>query len=449
MINMLTEDQQLKVKKQAVEQCVKKYAILRNPEIDDSVIALDCFPKSPSKKLALLVLAYKRQATIEELKRISDQPAGLIRDLREDGFIFKNDGKNNANFLFKNAQGAPCREIVGFKPPKDEIKGKVKSILERSVAACVSAIEIYNKPDFKYREETFSILLVNAWELLLKAKVLATNGNDIRSIQAVDANDEVKKNRAGNPMTIDITNAMQRLFDKKLLDERCKENINLLIEVRDNAIHFINKSADLSRKVQELGTAGLSNYVTAMDEWFGKDLSQYNFYLMPMSFFHLSDLESHSVLGRNRQIENVLKHFREIESQYPPNEDASYNITLRIRTQFVRTYSADRVIEVKYTDDPDAPEVRVSEENIFKYKYPMTYGDLIDKLKNRYADFRPDRRFHSIKKELEDQRKYGERFYKVNYLDVIGKKGSQKKFYSQEILKEFDKHYTKRKAIEQ
>lgn len=229
-MNMLAEDQQLEAKKQAIEQCVKKYAIPRNPEIDDSVITLDCFPKSPSKKLAFLILAYERGATIEELKKINDQPAGLIGNLRKDVFVFKNDGKNKTNFLFKNAQGAPCRKIVGFKPPKDEIKGKVKSILERSVAACVSAIEIYNKPDFKYREETFSILLVNAWELLLKAKILAIKGNGIRSIQAVDANGEVRKNRAGNPMTIDVNNATQKLFDKKLLDERCKENINLLIK---------------------------------------------------------------------------------------------------------------------------------------------------------------------------------------------------------------------------
>jgi|RhiMethySRZTD1v2_1073278.scaffolds.fasta_scaffold73542_4 hypothetical protein len=43
-------------------------------------------------------------------------------------------------------------------------------------------------------------------------------------------------------------------------------------------------------------------------------------------------------------------------------------------------------------------------------------------------------------------RKYGEKFCRVNYLDVIGKKGSRKKFYSPEILKEFDKHYMKRKS---
>jgi hypothetical protein len=42
-------------------------------------------------------------------------------------------------------------------------KARCQHLLEKSVHAALSAIEIYNKPDFKYREESFSILLVNAW----------------------------------------------------------------------------------------------------------------------------------------------------------------------------------------------------------------------------------------------------------------------------------------------
>lgn len=45
---------------------------------------------------------------------------------------------------------------------------RYKSFIDKSVGAALSAIEIYNKPDFKYREETFAILMINAWELLLK-----------------------------------------------------------------------------------------------------------------------------------------------------------------------------------------------------------------------------------------------------------------------------------------
>jgi hypothetical protein len=44
-----------------------------------------------------------------------------------------------------------------------------KELSEKSILAAVAAIEIYNKPDFHYREEAFALLATNAWELLLKA----------------------------------------------------------------------------------------------------------------------------------------------------------------------------------------------------------------------------------------------------------------------------------------
>ena len=44
--------------------------------------------------------------------------------------------------------------------------------VDKAEAAMTAAIEIYNKPCFPYREEVFSILALNAWELLLKAAVL-------------------------------------------------------------------------------------------------------------------------------------------------------------------------------------------------------------------------------------------------------------------------------------
>ena len=52
------------------------------------------------------------------------------------------------------------------------MKARSQELAAKSVSAMISAIEVYNKPDFKYREETFAILAINAWELLLKAKWL-------------------------------------------------------------------------------------------------------------------------------------------------------------------------------------------------------------------------------------------------------------------------------------
>ena len=62
------------------------------------------------------------------------------------------------------------------------MKSRSKELLDRAIAATVAAIEIYNKPDFPYRSETFCILAINGWELLLKAKWLKENGNKIQSL---------------------------------------------------------------------------------------------------------------------------------------------------------------------------------------------------------------------------------------------------------------------------
>lgn len=58
-------------------------------------------------------------------------------------------------------------------------KSKYSLLLEKSIQAVLSAIELYNKPVFSYREESFSILMVNAWELLLKAKKLKDNNGKL------------------------------------------------------------------------------------------------------------------------------------------------------------------------------------------------------------------------------------------------------------------------------
>ena len=72
----------------------------------------------------------------------------------------------------------------------DAMKSKTQELLDKSIAAMVSAIEIYNKPNFLYRGETFSILAINSWELLLKAKMLHENNNRASSLYVFQ---EVKK----------------------------------------------------------------------------------------------------------------------------------------------------------------------------------------------------------------------------------------------------------------
>jgi hypothetical protein len=106
-------------------------------------------------------------------------------------------------------------------------------MLAKAEAALLAAIEIYNKPDFKYREETFAILMLNAWELLIKAKAVADNANDIRCIWVREARTlkngtqsakaYVKLGRSGNPITRGFNVHRQRVgpkFDNSTLARR-------------------------------------------------------------------------------------------------------------------------------------------------------------------------------------------------------------------------------------
>lgn len=135
---------------------------------------------------------------------------------------------------------------------KDIVKKYFYQLLvEKSLSACISAIEIYNKPDFKFREESFSILMVNAWELLLKAKILQLNGDDIGSIWYWKSG-EPERGPSGNPKTIAVSKAISILTGNGALKPIVAESIKLLIEVRDESIHFIHDDMDLGTKIQGL-----------------------------------------------------------------------------------------------------------------------------------------------------------------------------------------------------
>lgn len=322
-----------------------------------------------------------------------------------------------------------------------------KSLLDKSLAAAVSAIEIYNKPDFKYREETFALLMANAWELLLKAKILKDNKNVLKSIYVpakttTKDNRKIKRffpktNRSGNPMTINIFAAL----DKAPADKILKGNIESLVEIRDNAAHFANSERLFQKKVLEVGTATLRSYVATHKEWFDEDLSRYNFYLMPLSFFHPFEFESQSISKTDKQQKNLLAFIKKKEKAYPSDEKRTHNISLALEMRFVKS-GTSTAMAVRYTDDPRAVPVRIEEEQVFKTKHPLSYEDLIHRCKERYKNFTTNSDFWVRKKQLENVPDF--QYARPRYLDFERKKGGMKMYYSPEIFKMLDEYYTLR-----
>ena len=122
------------------------------------------------------------------------------------------------------------------------MKARSKELLDRAIAATVAAIEIYNKPDFLYREEAFAVLAVNGWELLLKAKWLHDHNNRIRSLYVLEPMTRksgkrgkklcVKTTRSGNPFTHSLDFLAQKLVEQAALNPKAWANPQALISPR-------------------------------------------------------------------------------------------------------------------------------------------------------------------------------------------------------------------------
>ena len=326
------------------------------------------------------------------------------------------------------------------------------TLVDKSVDACLAAIEIYNKPSFSYREEAFSILMLNAWELLLKARVMRENSGSTKAIEVWEPRRRpdgtrtnrlfAKKNRSQNAMTIGLDRAVAlvREFEADSIDDRCIENLGLLTEIRDNSIHLWNIDAGLGQRIQQVGAAALKNYVHAVESWFGVDLSRFNFYLMPLAFYSPAEIVEALRGGtQTAGVKNVLELIARAEQQYPSEEQRPFNVSMKIELKFVRTVNAE-AIAVRVVRDPAAPVVQLREEDI-RQAYPWDYGELTQRLSQRYSDFSQNREYHRVRRRLEAD----ERLCRVRYLDPARPvRSSSKRFYSPNILMEFDEFYTRR-----
>ncbi len=322
----------------------------------------------------------------------------------------------------------PVKHSTGASPSKPS-----ETLVEKSVQAALAAIEIYNKPDFRYREETFAILLINAWEILLKAKVLKDGLERMEALYLPDKNNpgDFIKSRSGNYRTLTIGKAINALN----LDQTLKANLFILVELRDNAIHFRNDSPILNTKLLEVGTSSLLSYLEICKEWFKKDLSQYNFYVMPMSFFHPHELQSYSVNSDSVQNQNLLRYIGKKEKEFPHDPLSQHSISLRLETKFVKSK-----MQID-PNDPEAISVIVDEEDAFTKTYIWGCKEhLIPALKKRYSDFKVNPQFWSLLKGLKENPK----FCRARYLNTKTKKGMKQEWYNPNVVHEIDKHYKKK-----
>lgn len=324
-----------------------------------------------------------------------------------------------------------------------KINKTFQSLLDKSINSMLSAIEIYNKPDFKYREETFAILAINSWELLFKSQILKLSKYNMRSIYVLEnkkkkngeksKNLQPKLNRAKNPMTISLAESIFRLRTLKInLSLNLVKSLFALIELRDNAIHFHNES-EIQKEIQELGFACIKNYMELLKEWESKiSLSQYNFYLMPLAYVD-SKIEVQSIL--TDEVKNYLNYLKKKVSE-TDDTDIDYSVAIGIDITFKKNATLDG-IGMRY--DENGVPIKISEEDITK-KFPLTYKDLTTKCQERYSDFKQNSDFNKLMKKIKANKTYAHN----RKLDPNNPKSQTKTFFNTNIWKELDTNYKKK-----
>lgn len=320
-------------------------------------------------------------------------------------------------------------------------------LVQKAEAALVSAIEIYNKPDFRYREETFSILAATAWELLLKARLLREHGNNEKCLWVYERRPNRKgvlskklykrRNRSGNPATIGLAKVITELEKKKIeVPTAVRRNLVALLEIRDNAVHYINAGPFLAKQVLEIGTASVVNFVRLGKEWFGLDLSKCSLYLMPIGFAPVPAQGSLVVASTDEK--KVIEYLSKLIKAEDIGPSDPYQVSLALNLRLKKSSAGDS-IKVSVSKDPDAIKVELSEEDIRK-QFPWDYEKLTQQCRNRYSDFKVNQKYHGIRRPLTSDA----RFCRVRYLDEQNPRSAKKEYFHQRILDELDKHYAKR-----
>jgi len=322
-----------------------------------------------------------------------------------------------------------------------KINKTYRSLLDKSINSMLSAIEIYNKPNFSYREETFAILAVNAWELILKAVLLKKCNYKMANLYVMESvlklngekstRKKPKLNRANNPMTIGLFEVIRKIEERGIaISVNLKNSIEALVELRDNAIHFHNEK-EISKELQELGFACIKNYMNIIKHWgIEIDLSNYNFYLMPLAYID-SKVEASSITT-----DEVQKYIDFVKNKVNSTTDDEYTIAISIDIQFNKSNSFE-AIGFKYAQD--GIPIIITEEDI-RNRFPIDTKKLTDTAKERYSDFKQNNKFNNLMKII----KANDKLCKIRQLDPANPKSNKKPYYSSNIFQELDKEYTRK-----
>lgn len=136
----------------------------------------------------------------------------------------------------------------------------MNKLLKQSQEAFLLSLEVFNKFNIDYRLEGFCFFIINAWELMLKAKIIKDT-QDITHIY-------YEKNSKNNSLS--IGDCLKRVFSSD--KNKIRDNIFQIKELRDLATHLV--VPEMETLYIGLFQASVINYNNCLHSWFDIDLDK-------------------------------------------------------------------------------------------------------------------------------------------------------------------------------
>ena len=228
----------------------------------------------------------------------------------------------------------------------------IKRLVDNSLAAMLAAVEVYNKPQMTYRDEVTVMLVVNAWELALKATLRQARQSIF-----------YPKKPGQRYLSISIDDALGRVSAQALwpagVDGAATTvNVRALTEYRDRAIHLYNAQG-LGSVIHPFLQQNVLNYRDFVLARFKKDLADsMTWQLLPLGATAPADAVQFMRADKSStmvaEVEDFINELRDLmdsaEADGADMERVAVVYDIHLRSEKKMT-SADLVVAVSPTAD--------------------------------------------------------------------------------------------------
>ena len=137
-----------------------------------------------------------------------------------------------------------------------------QQLVEKSLEAYILSLETINRITIKYRLESFCYLICNAWELLLKARIL--------DLEKYEGSIYYEQSEGQKKRSLSLKDCLNKVMPNQ--NDPVRRNVERIEDLRDEAVHLV--IAHIPLDIHSLFQAGVINFHKLSRSWFGLALAE-------------------------------------------------------------------------------------------------------------------------------------------------------------------------------